>query len=293
MGLFSQRKGITPLKKDFQREAVDDELKNRLWSALKIVVWDEWSPVNMYGGYDDKSKIVNSLLDVIWLNYFKFSLDTRPKFHFGAPTKDSAYGILRQYFFEAQWYEVYDFIEFIIKNIPESWANMLREFCNSLLEDENAAYRILENEVVEITDKTEIDAIEDALAISIKPIASHLKRALELLSDRKYPDFRNSIKESISAVEACCQYIVGNPKATLGDALKKINSSSVIHPALEKGFLAIYGFTSDSGGIRHALIDGGQTPSYADAKFMLVTCSGFVNFLLTKTVETGSKSRKK
>lgn len=293
MGLFSQRKGIKPLKKEFQREAVDSELKNRLWSALKIVVWDEWSPKSMYGSYDDKSIIVNSLLDSLWLNYFKFSLDTRPIFHFGTPTKDNAYGILRQYFFEAQWYETYDFIEFVIKNIPESWANMLREYCNSLLEDENAAYRILENEVVEITDKTEIESIEEALATSIKPIVNHFKRALELLSDRKNPDFRNSIKESISAVEACSQYIANDSKATLGDALKKINSSSVIHPALEKGFSAIYGYTSDSGGIRHALIDGGQTPSYADAKFMLVACSGFVNFLLTKAAEAGTKNKKK
>ena len=42
MSLFSQRKGIKPLKKEFQREAIDDELKNRLWSALKIIVWDQY-----------------------------------------------------------------------------------------------------------------------------------------------------------------------------------------------------------------------------------------------------------
>ena len=293
MSLFSQRKGIKPIKKEFQRESVDEELKNRLWSAIKVIVWDKWQPANFYDGYNATSIVVNGLLDRIWLNYFKLSLDTRPVLHTNNSSESSAYGFLRKYFFSAEWNEVYDFIEFLIKNIPANWEDELRNFCNSLLEEENAAYRILDQEVVEITDETEIKAIEDALQIEIQPISTHLKRALELLSEKKKPDFRNSIKESISAVEACCQYIADNPKATLGDALKLINSSNIIHPALERGFSAIYGYTSDSGGIRHALIDGNETPSYADAKFMLVACSGFVNFLLTKSAETGVKSKKK
>jgi hypothetical protein len=236
---------------------------------------------------------VEILLNRLWLNYFKLPVDTRPSFQSSYYTEKTSYEIIREYFFKAEWHEVYGLLEFILKNIPETWADGLRSFCNNLLEDENAAYRMVGYEVVEITDETEIKAIEDALEIKIQPISTHLNRALELLSDKKQPDYRNSIKESISAVEACCQYITDDPNATLGDALKRINTSSVIHPALEKGFSAIYGYTSDSGGIRHALIDGGKPPSYADAKFMLVACSGFVNFLLTKISESGVKIRKK
>ena len=120
-----------------------------------------------------------------------------------------------------------------------------------------------------------------------------MKRSLELISDKKNPDYRNSIKESISAVEAYCKYIVHDPKATLGDALKKITVSTSIHPALERGFSAIYGYTSDSGGIRHALTDEKETPSYADAKFMLVACSSFINFLTAKIAESGKKNQKR
>lgn len=293
MKLFSQRKGIKPVSKEFQREAVDEELRNRLWSAIKVIVWDNWRPASYYDGYNASSQVVNGLLDRIWLNYYKLPLDVRPPLFVDNSSNGGAYGVLRKYFFSANWNEIYDLIEFIIKNIPEKWKKELRDFCNSLLEDENAAYRILEQEVVEITDETEIKAIEEALQVKNQPIQTHLSRALELLSDRKNPDYRNSIKESVSAVEACCQYIADNPKATLGDALKKINSVGGAHPALEKGFLAIYGYTSDSGGIRHALVDEDQTPSYADAKFMLVACSGFVNYLLTKATENGTKSRKK
>ena len=291
MSLFSQRKGLRPLKKAFQREAVDKELRNRLWSAFQIVVWNKWSSPSFSSGYDLHSRLVNSLLDKCWMNFFKWPLDTRPDLN--PSLEDGAYIVLRNYFYKAEWYEVYDFIEFVIKNVYSDWAKALKDFCNALLEDENAAYRILNDEVVEITDELEINAIEEAIELPVTQITTHLKRSLELLSDKNNPDYRNSIKESISSVEACCQYISNDSNATLGDALKKIKVSTPIHPALEKGFLAIYGYTNDSGGIRHALEDENQTPSYADAKFMLVACSTFVNFLLTKTVEAGTKIRKK
>jgi hypothetical protein len=221
--------------------------------------------------------------------FFKLPLDTRLSFTGGYHPEKSAYNFFREFFFTRQWYEVFDFLEFVFKHLLERQANELRDFCNGLLEDENSAYRILDNEVVEITDETEIRAIEDALEIRIQPVAKHLRHSLELMSDRKESDFRNSIKESISAVEAYCQSIDGDPKATLGDAIKKVKISVSIHPALEKGFSAIYGYTSDSGGIRHALADDDEIPSYADAKFMLVACSSFINHLLTKTAEASSR----
>nr|VFK20174.1 MAG: hypothetical protein BECKLPF1236A_GA0070988_102515 [Candidatus Kentron sp. LPFa]VFK30624.1 MAG: hypothetical protein BECKLPF1236C_GA0070990_101165 [Candidatus Kentron sp. LPFa] len=278
MPLFSQRKGYTLLKKTLQRELVDEELRNRLWSALQIFVWDLAN-----------SRVVDLLLKRFWLHFFKWPLDTRPKFKFSYHSEESAYGTLRRFFFDAKWYEVYDFIEFVLKNIPAEYSKNLKKFCNHLLEEENAAYRIVDNQVVEITNEIEIEAVEEALSTRLPAITAHTKRAIELLSDKKTPDYRNSIKESISAVEACCEYVTGDTKATLGQALKKIKGAVAIHPALEKGFSAIYGFTSDSGGIRHALMDGDAAPSYADAKFMLVACSGFVGFLLTKASETGMK----
>ena len=51
-----------------------------------------------------------------------------------------------------------------------------------------------------------------------------------------------------------------------------------IHPALLLGFEKIYAYTSDQGGIRHALFDSDKT-SFSDAKFMLYFLSCFT-FLL-------------
>lgn len=69
-----------------------------------------------------------------------------------------------------------------------------------------------------------------------------------------------------------------DPKATLGDALKAIEKGGLLHPALKDGFLKLYGYASDEGGIRHAMLDEPKlTP--ADARYFLLSCTSFVNFL--------------
>lgn len=283
MTLFSQRKGLRPISKSIQREFIDDDLRNRLWSGLKIGLWDHWSPHDnpKFQYHDDKR--VEFIAEQIWLHHFKLPVDTMPAFNKDYPR--SAYDIIRDRFFNGEWWESYDLIEFLIKATPDKWKDELKDILNSFLTSENAAYRIVGDEIVEITDGQEIETIESAMDKGLKACRSHLSRALDLASDRKQPDYRNSIKESISAVEAACQVLVGMPKATLGDCIKVIKSNGVIHPAFEQALLKLYGYTSDSGGIRHALTDDSVTPLYSDAKFMLVAASAFVNFLLAKASE--------
>jgi hypothetical protein len=48
----------------------------------------------------------------------------------------------------------------------------------------------------------------------------------------------------------------------------------------------MYGYTSDAQGIRHALMDEPNL-SFEDAKFMLVSCSAFVNYLIAKAAKAG------
>lgn len=113
-------------------------------------------------------------------------------------------------------------------------------------------------------------------------MTTHLQSALSLLADRRSPDYRNSIKESISAVESLCRTLARDDKTKFSDALKELDNKCYFHPALKQAFLQLYG---DSGGIRHALTNDSEHPLYADARFMLVTCSAFCNFLQTKVTE--------
>lgn len=109
-----------------------------------------------------------------------------------------------------------------------------------------------------------------------------MKTALEELADRKNPNYRNSIKESISSVESFCKIIIKDDNATLGKALTEIEKTHKLHGALKAAFSAIYGYTSDSGGIRHALLESDVKPEFGEAKFMLVSCSAFISYLKTK-----------
>jgi len=68
----------------------------------------------------------------------------------------------------------------------------------------------------------------------------------------------------------------------LGRTIKKLKENGVhIHTALENAFSALYGYTSDENGIRHGGIDFKNAP-VEDAKYMLVSCSAFVNYLIEK-----------
>ncbi len=278
MALFSQRKGIRPVSKAIQRESMDDDLRNCLWSALDGMIWSRWSSHNHQDG-----EIVEALFRLVWVNYLKKPLDEIHTFY--RESSDSPYSIIRSYFFKGKWWQRYDLIEFLLQHVPDKWTRELKDPLNHYMEAENAAYRIVGDKVVEITDEQEIEAIESAIEAGIKTCRKHLARALQLLSDRKDPDYRNSIKESISAVEAVCRVIAGKPKATLGDCIKIIKAHGAIHGAFEQALLKLYGYTSDESGIRHSLTEESEAPAYSDAKFMLVACSAFVNFLLTKAAE--------
>lgn len=82
----------------------------------------------------------------------------------------------------------------------------------------------------------------------------------------------------ISAVESLVAEVTGDPKGTLGQMSNKLDGKVAIHAALKEAFKKLYGYTSDKDGIRHKLLDA-DTVDFHDAKFMLVTCCPFANYV--------------
>lgn len=280
MSLFSQRYGYTSLEKAFQRESIDDPLRTKLWNILKVAIWDRYDIHN--STYDQVSQRIERCSKRVWFDHFNYDLDEFPAFYNRRGNK-GFYQIYKEYFLSCEWYELYDFLEVLAKDPSKLLDGEVREWINSELEAHNAAYRLVENQIVEITDSNEINAIESALEDSDSYVKEHLNKSLQMLSDKESPDYRNAVKEAISAVEAACRSIADKPSATLGDALKRIED---IHPALKQAFNKLYGYTNDASGIRHALSDELDI-SYADAKFMLVACSAFISYLTASTNRSG------
>ena len=171
---------------------------------------------------------------------------------------------------DTPWYKKLDLVEFVIEHmIHESTEHNnphVLELCqwfadtlNKEFERLHYGYRIVSNKIAPITSETEIEAVEKALSESKDNIKVHLSEALKLFSDKEHPDYRNSIKESISAVEVLCRELTG--ESTLGNALKKLENRGIA--------------------IQSSLMDDDATyhPSYNEAYFMLVSCSAFINYL--------------
>ena len=145
--------------------------------------------------------------------------------------------------------------------------------------------------LVEITAEAEVQAVEEALVQAkqsgLGGVHTHLDEALKKLSEKPEPDYRNAIKEAISAVESAARVISKKEKATLDDALITVGQASPIHGALVEAFRKLYGFTSDEKGIRHSLLDQSATFDIEDARFFVVACSAFVNLLIVKADKAG------
>ena len=79
--------------------------------------------------------------------------------------------------------------------------------------------------------------------------SQHITQAVALLSDRSMSDFRNAIKESISAVESAVQAAAGDPKVDIEKGLQKLG----LHHQLKQAWSNMYNWTSDEDGVRHGI----------------------------------------
>ena len=275
---FSQRIGKTNIRKTLQVESIDERLENRLWNTIL----DDF----FYKFKDRSDDDLEQVCFYIWTEFFCNRKDEIPQYGFNTLSTDTSKVIsyIKEWFFKVYWYEIYDFIEFIAEIDNKALKFGFIKSCNDALKKEMAGYRIIDESIVQITSEEEVAEIEEAIDNSSiwEPVNVHLKTAIEYLADREHPDYRNSVKESISSIEALVGIISGEQNLTLGQALNKIEEKYPIHGALKNAFSSLYGYTSDSGGIRHSLTEDDIDVSMEDAKFMLVTCSAFINYLKAK-----------
>ncbi|MEM2105435.1 MAG: hypothetical protein QXV21_03065 [Candidatus Bathyarchaeia archaeon] len=283
MRLFSQRKGLKKDRIEIQIDSMDDALRNRLWNVFEIYYINPM----IYGvSRDAFAREMETLMIKFFDSYLKEKVDDAPSGY------SNIKKFLCSFFSMASWYAVYDFLEFIVTHFRfESTNEKFMETCNNVLESELSAYRFVGKQIAQVTSKEEISEIEEALESPFKTVNIHLEEALKLMSDKKSPNYRNSIKESISAVEAICRIIANDKNATLGKALNIIEKKGKIelHKALKDAFDHLYGYTSSAEGIRHSLLEEKVSLNFEDAKFMLVSCSAFINYLISKAVKAGIK----
>jgi len=281
---FSQKIGKSFIRDLIQIESIDKKLENRLWNTIQNDFFGKFGTDLNYSV--DKRSDLGELFVYIWQEFYGNLVDEIPQENTQDISTLRFMYYVKKSFFDSQWFEKYDFLEFL-SEIDVHYEIGFTQKCNDSLKREMSAYRLVEGSIVQITSEEEILEIEDAILNSNKwePVNVHLKAAITYFSNRENPDYRNSIKEAISSIESLCVIITGDPKANLGPALGLVEKKYKIHGALKSAFTSLYGFTSDAGGIRHKLLEDDIVIKMEDAKFMLVSCSAFINYLKVKTEE--------
>ncbi|MBN1508027.1 MAG: hypothetical protein JW955_14340 [Sedimentisphaerales bacterium] len=300
---FSERMGKSNSREGLQIESMDEALRTGLWNVIFHVLGRVQSPRTR--GDDDS---VDCLHKEIWSEFFKHPAHEMPR------TRSEFVEVVAKWFSDAEWHRVYSLIEFIAQvggTVYDKYGEVHLQISvlgqerlggpidvtafereiNTVLAREQSGYKSIGDQIAPVADELEVKAIGEALDTTeghgLTGVHEHLQSALGKLSDRRSPDYRNSVKESISAVESICKIICGCSHAELPRAIAALRKKGIVlHPALKAGIISIYGWTSDADGIRHGMIDQSSC-GFDEAKYMCVSCSAFVNYLIGKAATAG------
>ena len=289
-GGFSDRNAIKPENTEIQLNDLDERTRVQLQNMVSRLYADVYEN-DLYWGREH----IQAFLKYILREVYSEPVDSRKNYD-----DDTVFKII----YNTIQNDDYDDVLTLIEAIAQYWDLYLKkkmryeyyneydnkyrngsiyEAINECFKKEYVGYRFIDSIIVPISDSYEIETINGALGNTYTPVYEHFSKANKLLADRNQPDYENSIKESISAVEALCEILTGTKgkEATLGKMIKKLEDNGVeIHSGLKSAFNILYGYTSDANGIRHAGDIGGPASTFEEAKFMLVSCCAFVNYLM-------------
>lgn len=254
-----------------KKDEMPDHLRTSIWNVFYEFIFKKAE--GEIENYFDDSNL--KFIRVLWDKFFKGNL-------WDFDRLGPVYKVMKikETYEKLQWFEIYDLIEFVLSKMQvRDTKNLVWGRIERVLEEERTSYRIIKGLVVPLTSDEEIKEIEKTLNIpdKYKSVSGHFSKALELFSKRPEADYANSIKESISAVDVLVQIILGK-EGTLGKLVDGLD----IHPALKKAFSNLYGWTSDDAGIRHPKSKEPLSCGESEARYMLITCSAFINYLTAK-----------
>lgn len=287
-GGFSDRNSIKPENTQIQLKDFDKRTRIQLHNMIT----EQY--VRVFGRFSYCDDELQDFLRFVKGTVYSQPLDANVFYDDSLILKQIEYTILK---------ESYDNVLTIIEALIQYWDNYLKDnkicnyydlytkkyidqslfdVANKCFEHEYVGYRFINRIIMPISDEIEVKTIEETLKSPFQPVYEHISKANKLLADRVHPDYENSIKESISAVEAIGEVITGNTgkDTTLSNLLNTMESKGVmIHGSLKSAFKTLYGYTCDANGIRHAGNIGGPSSTFEEAKFMLVACCAFINYL--------------
>lgn len=280
MSSFSEKYGFKE-QQPIQINDADDALRSRLWNYFYAQELND-SQGRFGFSFGSKLGIVEQILDRFGICY------EDPDKALGDENNQNT---LKNLVLKGEWNEVYDFITYYLEFAQEEHAKEVAEGLNRILEDQKSGYRIVtvpndsfeDCPIAPITNEQELEELRHSLNTDYLSVDQSMHKAVSHYSDRTNPNYADSIKSSLDALESLLSNITGKDY-TLSKNLKELKKSNIdIHPAFLEALDKLFGFASDT--VRHG---GKDISPYADeptARYCLITCSAAINYLISELCE--------
>ncbi len=276
---FSQRAGHDPIPTQLALGVLSAKARARLWHVFYQSIEG-----CIHGSYYGKP-MASPWLEIVtdWFVYTDNKLSNQVSWDWA----DHENHFIKL-FTKDEYQKVFNFVEFVLRHgvCPSE----IREGVGSVLVGAQTAYIVVDGDticpiVTEHDAATIHGAFVDLAGTPFDGAKTHLKSAGQFLSQGRYAD---SVRESIHSVESVARLIAPEASASLDEALRRIDAAIGLHPAFTAGVKKLYGYASDSKGIRHPLLTE-ETPNVDvhDALYMLCACAAFVSFLVNKGRNAG------
>lgn len=278
---FSDRNNIDSIPKEMQIDDLDERSRKSIYNLWSEIYVECRNACNYEGGNWDE------VINPIYTKLYNQTL--RPM---ESVKEDALVEIIENTILKDKYNKIFDLLEYttvLFEAVINCFGSRVSRkdnyytLYNNLFESEYIGYRFLNRNIAPISDSVEIQSIKEAFFKPYDKVREHLSKANRFLSDRESPDYENSIKESISALESLAQIITrtDGAQASLGKMLTKLEEQKIITSAMKGAFSALYGFASNSRGVRHSG-NNGDIVSFEEAKYILVVSTAFINYVMSK-----------
>ena len=192
---------------------------------------------------------------------------------------------------ECEWYKVYDFIEVLQASFAQRGDNSFADALNEFFVEEGIGWHLIDGQIVArgpeafetiVTKATAaletiVTQAASALETSKRPTAAgHLHDAMQGLSRRPKPDLSGAAYHAMGALECVARDLTGDPKATLGDILKR--HPGLLPKPLDTALSQVWGYASNEA--RHVL--EGRDISREEAELLVGLSAVVCTYLLRK-----------
>ncbi len=281
MPSFSERMGLKA-KKIMQIDTMDQELRTALHNAIRT--FEELN--GCHSNYSVDFVHLKPIYALMWTDFF--NRDKDQILYLG---ENRIIQEVKKLWMKLPWNKSYDYCECYYELFPlmtkpnqAEDIRILEHSYNYELEKHNSAYRFCAGKFIPITNDIELESVADAAETGYENVDTHMINAIEAFSEKVNTNYEIVIHHAITAAEAAAGVASKSEGKSLNNYLNILKDNGDINSVMAEAFSKLYGYTCHKDtGIRHALcLDAKHPPKFEEAKYMLVTCSAFVNFMKQK-----------